>query len=279
MNCPRVLSIPRQTAALLVIFVGSLACASDAAKDALLDKYAQAVASSLPAAAQHTFERIDGTPRRVLALRSYVRAGDAVAERWSWTDEQIEAFEKTREYRQLLREVEGIKVRFESQNPGYTLYANTAVRSLDVQLERWNENPAVKSVARSIERAALKELSRYPETPDAEAVERFAKFLRGWQPPRAAPLAAPGLSKHGQLRAIDFAIFKDGKLIAPTNLKAAESVWVREGWSDRLKRATLNTRFEGPLQTPHEPWHYEYDPAKQIQVAQKCDAANKGVSC
>lgn len=204
-----------------------------------------------------------------------------MVERWSWTDEQIAAFGKTREFRQLLREVNGIKSRFEAQNPGYTLYANTEVRSLDVQIDRWNSNGSVKAVAQRIERAALKELVAhdYPQKPDAESIDRFSDFLRRWYPPTHAALAAPGLSKHGQLRAIDFAVFKDGKLIAPTNLKASESVWVREGWSDRLKQATLNTRFEGPLQVPNEPWHYEYEPDKQIQVAQKCDAPASAVNC
>jgi hypothetical protein len=270
-----------RTATLLLVLASFAASADGASNQAQLAEYTHAVAASLPAASQRTLTLIEGTPRQLLALRSYVRAGNKVAERWSWTDEQIQAFGKTREYRQLLREVKGIKARFEADNPGYTLYANTEVRSLDVQIERWNENASVKAVARRIERAALKELAKqdYSEKPDALSVERFAEFLRRWHPPTPPALAAPGLSKHGQLRAIDFAIFKDGKLIAPTNLKASESVWVREGWSDRLKQATLNTRFEGPLQVPHEPWHYEYDPAKKIQVAQKCDAPESGARC
>lgn len=268
-------------ATLLVVLTGFAAGAHGASNQAQLADYTHAVAALLPPATQRTLTLIDGTPRQLLALRSYVRAGEKVAERWSWTDEQIEAFSKTRQHRQLLREVKGIKARFEAENPGYTLYANTEVRSLDAQIERWNANASVKAVARRIERAALKELAKqdYPEKPDALSVERFSEFLRHWHPPTPPPLAAPGLSKHGQLRAIDFAVFKDGKLIAPTNLKASESVWVREGWSARLKQATLNTRFEGPLRVPHEPWHYEYDPGKEIQVAQKCDAPQASVNC
>jgi hypothetical protein len=278
---PRLRIVLTRIATLLLVLASSAAGADGASNQAQLTEYTQAVAATLPPATQRTVTLIDGTPRQLLALRSYVRAGDKVAERWSWTDEQIEAFSKTREYRQLLREVKGIKTRFEADNPGYTLYANTEVRSLDVQIERWNANASVKAVARRIERAALKELAKqgYSEKPDALSVEQFFEFLRGWHPPTPPSLAAPGLSKHGQLRAIDFAIFKDGKLIAPTNLKASESIWVREGWSDRLKQATLNTRFEGPLQVPHEPWHYEYDPGKKIQVAQKCDAPKTGTNC
>ena len=270
-----------RSATLLLVLASFAAGADGASNQARLADYTHAVAASLPSATQRTLALIDGTPRQLLALRSYVRAGDRVAERWSWTDEQIEAFSKTREYRQLLREVKGIKARFEADNPGYTLYANTEVRSLDVQIERWNSNGSVKAVARRIERAALRELARqdYSEKPDALSVERFSEFLRHWHPPTPPALAAPGISKHGQLRAIDFAVFKDGKVIAPTNLKASESVWVREGWSDRLKQATLNTRFDGPLRVPHEPWHYEYDPSKKVQVAQKCDAPQASVNC
>jgi hypothetical protein len=181
-------------------------------------------------------------------------------DRWSWTEEQITAFGKSPDYKQLMNEVELVRSRFEAANPGYTLYANTEVRSLDTQLERWNTNPSVERVAHSIQRAVSKELleSQYPDHPDDASVNRLAKFLLQWRPPHAAPLAAPGLSLHGQLRAIDFAVLKDDKIVAPTTLTAADAVWERDGWSAKLKQATEGTRFVGPLQSPHEPWHYEY---------------------
>jgi hypothetical protein len=239
-----------------------------------IDAYTKSVVARLEPPVIATLERIETTPLQLLAMRSYLRSGANVTERWSWSQSQIDAFAKTAEYRRVLAQVGEVKERFEANNPGYTLYANTEVRSLDVQIQRWNENRSVANVAKAIHAAATKELKNpaYQSAPDAGSVERFARFLRSWRPPRAAPLAAPGLSKHGQLRAIDFAIFKDGKLVAPTNLAAAEPIWEKQGWSAKLKEATAQTNFKGPLQSPHEPWHYEYDPpARPVQVASGCE--------
>lgn len=235
-----------------------------------IDRYREALSATLAAQAQSALARIEEAPRQLLALRSYLRAGERLPARWSWSAEQIEAFGRTREYRQLVEDVERVRSRFEKHNPGYTLYANTDVRSLDAQIERWNANRSVGAVAQAIDRAVRREMLRsdYPARPNAAAVERLATFLRRWRPSRAAALAAPGLSLHGQLRAIDFAVFKDGEIVAPTNLAAAQSVWERQGWSTKLKRATAGTRFVGPLQSPHEPWHYEYEgPERTMNVA------------
>ena len=248
--------------AAFALCLGAPAAWSSNSSEARVDAYIKEIQALMEPPIISTLEQIETTPLQLLALRSYVRSGANVAARWSWSQEQIDAFVKTAEYRRVVAEVGEVKARFEASNPGYTLYANTEVRSLDVQIKRWNENPGVASVAKVIHSAALKELAKpnYADAPDAESVERFVGFLRKWQPPRAAPLAAPGLSKHGQLRAIDFAIFKDKKLVAPTSLAAAEPIWVKQGWSAKLKEATEQTNFNGPLQSPHEPWHYEYDP-------------------
>ena len=268
----------RPVAARFILALALCICASRAwssdSIEARVDVYSKQVAALLEPPVADTLEQISTTPLQLLALRSYLRSGANVSARWSWSQEEIEAFAKTAEYRRVIAEVEEIKQRFEASNPGYTLYANTEVRSLDVQIQRWNENPGVASVAKGIHSAAVKELAKphYAHVPNAESAERFARFLRSWRPPRAAPLAAPGLSKHGQLRAIDFAIFKDGKLVAPTSLAAAEPVWEKQGWSAKLKEATAQTNFKGPLQSPHEPWHYEYEPsAEAVKVASRCE--------
>lgn len=248
----------------------SLADAASQSIDARMARYRDALAIEIPAQARSAMARIEGAPRQWLALRSYIRAGDRLLKRWSWSDDQIDAFEKTQEHAALLAEVRLVQARFEEANAGYTLYANTNVRSLDTQIERWNENASVRRAAESIQRAVRKELleSSYPDQPTDEAVERLAKFLHRWHPQEPTALAAPGLSAHGQLKAIDFAVYKDGKVVAPTTLTSADSVWKGEGWSAKLKEATLGTRFVGPLESPDEPWHYEYAPrARSAQDA------------
>jgi hypothetical protein len=228
--------------------------------DSKVELYTSLLAATLPAKAQDTLPKMDGVPRRLLASRSYLRAGDRLDRNWSWTSEQIEAFTHKREYRSLLKEVDAIRARFAEQNPGYTLYANTQVRSLDRQLARWNTDRYVVRIAQSLQRAVKRELQQpqYEGTPDADRVERFADFLRNWHPNPAAPLATPGLSLHGQLRAIDFQVVQAGKTVAPADIAVSQSIWEDQGWSAKLQNAMADTHFVGPLQIPHEPWHYEY---------------------
>ena len=233
-----------------------------ASTDDALDKYLQHIAASLPEKTAETLRRIDGTPRRLLATRAYLRAGDDLHERWSWSTDQIHAHTKSSEYRALLDETEKVRARFEAQNPGYTLYANTEARGLELQIVRFNTNRSVARVAASLHEQALAEIGKpaYDSPERADAVEHFKKFLTGWRPPTAAPLAAPGISRHGRLRAIDFQIMKDGAIVAPADTATVKRNWDTPGWTKKLQVAVAGSNFRGPLQSPYEPWHYEYDP-------------------
>jgi hypothetical protein len=53
-----------------------------------------------------TLTQLDGTGRRLLALRSYLRSAPHLAERWSWTQEQIDAFEGSPEQLDLQQEID-----------------------------------------------------------------------------------------------------------------------------------------------------------------------------
>ena len=230
--------------------------------DAVLDGYVQRIAAALPAKTAAALQEIEGTPRQLLAARAYLRAGDNLQTRWSWSADEIQAYARTDQYRALLAETERIRIRFEAANPGYTLYANTEARSLEVQIARFNTNKSVGKVAAALHKSALAELGKatYASPAEADSVARFTKFLRSWRPPVAAALAAPGISRHGQLRAIDFQIMKNGAIVAPTDTATVKRSWDAPGWTDKLKAAVAGSRFNGPLQSPYEPWHYEYDP-------------------
>jgi hypothetical protein len=245
--------------AFLIACVGTPAPSFAAVNDYLL-----AVTHDLPPFVREALQHIDGEPRQLLAVRGYLRADQQLSSRWSWSAEQIRAYETSPEYRDLLAEIAAVRARFEAANPGYSLYTNTTARSLDLQLQRWNSNASVGVIAERLQEAAVRELSAesYPAHPDARATVRFANFLREWRPvPRAAPLAVPGLSLHGRSRAIDFQITQDGRIIAPTEVAKVRSVWERQGWAGRLAAAMRGSRFVGPLQSPNEPWHYEYAPS------------------
>ena len=236
-----------------------------AGADATPSAYVQAIAATLPKPTRDALAQIEDEPRRLLAERAYLRAGDGLLRRWSWSDEQIAAFQRTPAHQAFLAEVARVQARFARLNPGYTLGAGTEVRSLDVQLQRWNANPSVGRVASRLHDDALVELraGRYPAKPSATAVARFARFLTAWRPPRAAPLAAPGLSLHGQLRAVDFHVEKGGRLVASTEVASVKRVWEEQGWARRLREAMEGSHFVGPLRSPNEPWHYEYAPSTE----------------
>ena len=250
----------------LTLLAFLIACvAAPAFSFAAVDEYLFAVTRDLSPVAREALQRIDSTPRQLLAVRGYLRAGNDLTSRWSWSADEIRAYESSQEYSDLLAEIAAVRARFETANPGYSLYANTTARSLDLQLQRWNSNASVGVIAERLQQAAVRELSAkssYPATPDARATTRFANFLREWRPvPGAAPLAVPGLSLHGRSRAIDFQITRNGRIIAPTEVAKVRSVWERQGWAGKLAAAMRDSRFIGPLQAPNEPCHYEYAPS------------------
>lgn len=232
---------------------GAGVCTRDSSR---LDAQFQRLQRAQPEQVSGTLDAIDGFGRKLLALRSYLRQQNLAA-RWSWTQAQIDAYRRSPDYQTLLAEIEAIRVRFESANPGYQLYANTEVRSLDQQIERWNENDAVAAIAERLGTEVCAGVN-------PQRREALRAFLLAWQPPVRAPLAAPGLSSHGRARAIDFQIHQGNRVVAGPETARIESDWVRHGWSARLASAVrgVSGKFEGPLKSPDEPWHYEYDPQK-----------------
>lgn len=247
--------------AIVALLLAPLQLALASTNDAL-DKYLQQIAAGLPDKTAATLELIDGAPRRLLAARAYLRAGDTLRTRWSWTDQEIKAHARSPEYRALLDETDRVRKRFEANNPGYSLYANTEARSLELQIIRFNTNKSVGRVATTLYTQALAEIGKpgYGEPEQLDAVTRFKRFLADWRPPTAAPLAAPGISRHGQLRAIDFQIMKGDAIVAPTETATVKRNWDAPGWTKKLQTAAEGSNFRGPLQSPYEPWHYEYDP-------------------
>ncbi|HEX2493092.1 MAG TPA: hypothetical protein VHK24_04900, partial [Steroidobacter sp.] len=226
--------------------LGLLFCAAaepagraEAASAGVVDEYLDRAAERLTPQARDVLLRIRQTPRRLLALRAYLRAVNNLAERWSWSDAQVEAFMRSEEYSSLAAEIERVRETFEQRNPGYTLYANTQVRTVNMQLQRWNENAGVARAGLHLHRAARAELltGDYPAVPSDAALARFIQFLIAWRPPAAPPLAAPGLSLHGQSRAIDFQIVRAGRIIAGADIASVRSIWEKQGWARRLRDA------------------------------------------
>ncbi len=262
-SCSRLISLVAFVAVLMLTMRASEAAASGI--DDSLHSHLSALAATLPEPAQQALESIEGSERKLLAARSYARAGAELVTRWSWTSLQIRQFEASAEYERLLAQVRMVSNRFEAQNPGYSLYANMQVRTLELQLARWHENPRVGTTAEELRRAVTRELRShdYPLRATSQSVERFRQFLLRWYPSMPAPLAAPGLSAHGQLRAVDFQVTKGAEVVAGPSIATVRDAWEHSGWRNRLSEAvrSAGVSFIGPLAAPNEPWHYVYNAA------------------
>jgi hypothetical protein len=153
---------------------------------------------------------------------------------------------------------------FEAANPGSTLFVNPEFRSLDLQLERWNTNETVGRAGDNLLGAARRILSMPIQRGDGlgHQSKLLRQLLLEHQPEPVPTLAAPGLSPHGRMRAIDFQVESSGRIVAGTDSAAIDSEWIAEGWKNRLLAAirSADAGFQGPLATPDEPWHYDFRP-------------------
>ena len=233
--------------------------AADAATEARRQTWVEQASAGLDARAIAALHRIVGTDRRLLAVRAYLRAGDSLDARWSWGQDEISAYASTPEGAAAAADIDAVLAAFAAANPGFTLRVNRMPRSLEVQLARWNDNPSVSVVAAALVRSLEQRFGSSAGAPDAAAVRGA---LMNWTPGVAAPLAAPGLSAHGQARAFDFQVEHHGRVIAGIESASAQRQWDAAGWTHKLHAAVIEAggHFSGPLASPYEPWHYAYTP-------------------
>jgi hypothetical protein len=101
-----------------------------------------------------------------------------------------------------------------------------------------------------------------PSVPTPRSLDEFERRLVAAVPEQPVPLAVPGLSPHGQMRAVDFQVHRAGAVVAGPSAATIGEVWDGEGWAQRLDAAVraASCRFVGPLAAPREPWHYTYEP-------------------
>jgi len=228
-----------------------------------LGAYMLAVSVLLGVAQNGALSKITDEHRRNLAMTYYLRAGDSVPSRWSWTREQADAYQQSKEHSAVIAEIEKISDHFSLENPAYVLQANTRIRSLEDQLELWQTVGSVGEAASELRQDALEQLAQesYGRNPDDASIKRFRAFLNAWRASRWPTVMAPGLSLHGQGRAYDFQILdKNGRTVADTSTSTIGSVWDEQGWTEKLSHAVhaASGKFVGPLLKPYEPWHYEY---------------------
>ena len=221
-----------------------------------------------PSPANQALRGIPDLGRKLLALRTYLRTGPRLARRWSWTEEEIKAFKASAEQKALMDEVAAISGHFAQANPGFEIYVNTNVRSLDAQIRSWNSNELVGTAADEILSKWTGQFGADAESWNNLDPKKVRNWLYGFVGTSRPAIAAPGLSLHGQARAIDFQIKQNGTIIASTDSKQIERNWRTAKWDVKLRESILaaGPSFRGPLASPDEPWHYEYDAGNRTAV-------------
>jgi hypothetical protein len=251
----------RLTALLLLLAACAAACAPAAAAGNSSEQRRQVwvvqASAQLDARALAALQQVVGADRCLLALRAYLRAGDSLAGRWSWTQQQLAAYPSSPEGKSAAADIDAVLAQFGASNPGFTLRVNRMPRSLEAQIAHWNENRSVGIAAAALANALERQFGA-PAAPPETAALRAA--LINWTPGVAAALAAPGLSAHGQARAFDFQIEQGGRIIAGLDASSARMQWDAAGWTHKLHAAVAaaGEHFSGPLSSPYEPWHYAY---------------------
>jgi hypothetical protein len=130
-----------------------------ASANEILSGYVERLEHMVDPRAASALVRIDDLGRQLLAARAYVRAGETLPERWSWSREKIARFDGSDQQRRLLAQIDLVRKTFERQNPGYTLFVNERVRSLDEQLTNWNANASVGEAAANLQSSTTAFLS------------------------------------------------------------------------------------------------------------------------
>jgi hypothetical protein len=243
----------------IALMLASPAQASKAAGEARQAAWVAEASAGLEQPVIDALQSIVGIDRRLLALRSYLRAGDALSARWSWSQERLSIYPSTPEGKAAAVDIDAVAAAFTAANPDFSLHVNRQVRSLEVQIAHWNENASVGAAAAALVAHLERRFSDHHAPLNGDELRRV---LIDWRPNSAAALAAPGLSAHGQGRAYDFQVEHDGQIIAGANAATAHRRWDAAGWTLKLHAAVnaAGNHFVGPIQSPYEPWHYAYTP-------------------
>ena len=251
--------IARMLASVVLAATAVAAQAAPHANEAQLQEWVDQASVGLDSRAKEALAQIVGADRRLLAVRAYLRAGDTLSQRWSWSAQRLADYASSPEGRAANADIDAVAAAFAAANPGFALEVNRQPRSFELQLAHWNENTSVKAVAASLIESLENRFAGNAHIPPADELRAA---LIAWTPTIAATLAAPGLSPHGQGRAFDFQVLHEDRVIAGLDAAAAHRQWDAAGWTQKLHQAikAAHGRFIGPLQFPYEPWHYAYNP-------------------
>jgi hypothetical protein len=228
---------------------------------ARLENHINLTAKTLDKRVQGALQKIDGTPRKLLALKYYLQR-KSIGKNWAWTNKEMAAYRRSVDYRLANAEVDKVIALFQKTYPGLRLRTSKLARSLEDQLGLWNKTKSVGTASANLMKIATKAMatSAYPDTATKQSLAKFQKLLKDHSSKPVPTVAVPGLSHHGQLRAYDFIIWQGDKILAGSDGASIRNQWIGGGWGAKLRTIiyTASSRFDGPLQSPNEPWHYTY---------------------
>jgi hypothetical protein len=226
-----------------------------------VQSYIDLTAKALDKRIQSALEKIDGTPRKLLALKYYL-GRKSVKGSWAWTNKEMAAYRRSIDFRLANAEVDKVIALFQRTYPGYQLRTSKLARSLEDQLGLWNKTKSVTVASTNLTKQVVKAMATaaYPDTATKASLSKFQTLLKNHSSKPVPTVAVPGLSHHGQLRAYDFIIWQGDKILAGSDGASIRNQWVGGGWGNRLRQViyTASNKFDGPLQSPNEPWHYTY---------------------
>jgi len=235
-----------------------------------LDLYVNSLISELErhiaAPIKDAIFQIKGSHRRLLALRGYLRYPSldrgSIDDNWAWDKEKEEEFISSGLREEFCAEVAKVKRAFEASMTGYQLQGGVKVRTLSRQIDLWNGNETVNKFGLTLHRKCLEEVEHggYGDVPETSDLARFRDFLAGKGLVGSPSNATPGLSDHGQARAIDFSVYRGKLEVAGQSTKTAKEKWDKPGFTEALRAAARGSKLSGPLKAPYEPWHYSFIP-------------------
>jgi hypothetical protein len=230
-----------------------------------VDAHLAALAATLDPRAAAALDAIAGVDRRLLAARSYLRSARTLDSRWSWSAQDLERWQGSDAQRRHDAAIARVACEFAAANPGYSLHVNPRLRTLENQVAQWNANESVGTAAARLGAiaAATTRAPGFPPPGSPAGRAAFERLLVEHVPEPKPTLAAPGLSLHGRMQAVDFHVERDGSSIAAPDAASVATVWRAGGWETRLRTAidAADAGFVGPLQSPDEPWHYDWTDA------------------
>jgi hypothetical protein len=213
---------------------------------------------------------------KLFALSRYLHNPQYISGKKSrWPEvTSVSEFKKTAISKNIEEKCEKVNSEFINiSDSGYSL-TWTGIRTLDHQIELFDSS-SLKGETDRLFDAAISTINSLPDSLDYKSIQHFKSFLKNHK--AGNTLAAPGLSDHGKMNAVDFIVMKGSQEIAGTHTvkkegskeRIADPVWRKTiiqqsttvTWEEQLMKAikAADVGFEGPLKPPgfpDEPWHY-----------------------